>query len=48
MLRFIKRSIVSSGHQFRYASVPLSLVSVSGSRSSTSTTSRTRRFTARW
>ena len=38
MLRFIRRTIISSGHQLRYASLDLSLVSDNGGRSSTMTT----------
>ena len=43
MLRFMNRTIASSGpgQKFRYASVDLSLVSDSGGRSSTRTTRRT-------
>src|SRR4051812_9310237 len=50
MLRPTNRAMVSSGpsNQFRYACVPLSLVSVMGGRSSTMTTLGTRCRTARW
>src|SRR6476469_4138019 len=50
MLRPTNRAIVSSGpsNQFRYACVPLSLVSVMGGRSSTMTTFGTRCLTTRW
>src|SRR6476660_1891428 len=50
MLRPTNRAIVSSGpsNQFRYACVPLSLVSVIGGRSSTMTTFGTRCLTTMW